>query len=82
MGEMDHLELLYSSTEYLPHAHDSGSGQGDIISEFPIDSDTSTDWEFSFPELESGKVGDQMGEGEKNVAETLAVTPAVMGGKL
>ncbi|CAK6980027.1 polycystic kidney disease 1 like 1, partial [Scomber scombrus] len=58
-AEKLNLKLLYSSTEYLPRALDSGSGQGDVISEFPIDSDSSTDWEFSFPVLESGKVGDQ-----------------------
>ncbi|XP_044196388.1 polycystic kidney disease 1 like 1-like [Thunnus albacares] len=56
LGEF--LEPLYSSTEYLPLALDNGSSQGDVISEFPIDSDSSTDWEFSFPVLESGDVGD------------------------
>uniref|UniRef100_A0A8C2ZWB2 Polycystic kidney disease 1b n=1 Tax=Cyclopterus lumpus TaxID=8103 RepID=A0A8C2ZWB2_CYCLU len=57
---------LYSSTEYLPLAFDNSGVlysdhflQGDVISEFPIDSDSSADWEFYFPLLESGDLGGQ-----------------------
>lgn len=70
MGEFDHLEPLYSSTEYPPLALGNSSSQSDVISEFPTDTDSSIDWEFSFPDMESGDTGDQLGEGEKNVAVT------------
>ncbi|KAM7390602.1 hypothetical protein PAMA_008670 [Pampus argenteus] len=49
LGESDSLEPLYSSTP--PLALDNGSGQ---------DPDSSTDWEFSFPVMESGDEGDQL----------------------
>ena len=64
LGEF--LEPLYSSTEYPPLALDNGSGQNDVISELPIDSDSSTDWEFSFPVLESGDVEDRLGEKKRS----------------
>ncbi|XP_073344382.1 polycystin-1-like protein 1 [Pagrus major] len=62
LGEFDPPEPLYSSSEYQALALDNSSvlyldhfGQSDVISEFPIDS--SADWEFSFPVLESGGSG-------------------------
>ncbi|XP_034416623.1 polycystic kidney disease 1 like 1 [Cyclopterus lumpus] len=68
LGEFDPPKPLYSSTEYLPLAFDNSGVlysdhflQGDVISEFPIDSDSSADWEFYFPLLESGDLGGQQG---------------------
>ncbi len=68
-GEFDPPEPLYSSTEYQPLALDNSgvlysdhSGQSDFISEFPIDSDSSADWELSFPVLESGDLRGLPGE--------------------
>ncbi|KAM3593069.1 uncharacterized protein V6R79_005557 [Siganus canaliculatus] len=59
LGEFDPPEPLYSPTEYQLLALDNSSVlysdhfyQSDIISEFPIDPDSSADWEFSFPALE------------------------------
>lgn len=68
-GEFDPPEPLYSSTEYQTLALDNSgvlysdhfAGQSDVISEFPIDSDSSADWEFSFPALESGDLGGRAG---------------------
>lgn len=69
LGELDPPERLYSSTEYQPLAPDNSGvlysdhfGQSDVISEFPIDSDSSADWELSFPVLESGDLGGRPGE--------------------
>ncbi|KAE8279963.1 Polycystic kidney disease 1 like 1 Protein abecobe [Larimichthys crocea] len=65
LGEFDPPELLYSSTEYQPLALDNSgvlfSDQSDVISEFPVDLDSSADWEFSFPVLESGDLGGRLG---------------------
>ncbi|XP_060950290.1 polycystin-1-like protein 1 [Limanda limanda] len=54
------------STDYPPLTLDSSGdlyseqfGQSDIISEFPVDSDPSAEWEFSFPVLEGGDIEDQ-----------------------
>ncbi|XP_059183422.1 polycystin-1-like protein 1 [Centropristis striata] len=65
LGDFDPPKLLYSSTEYPPFSSDNSGvlhsehfGQSDVISEFPIES--SADWEFSFPVLESGDLGDQL----------------------
>ncbi|XP_054479391.1 polycystic kidney disease 1 like 1 [Anoplopoma fimbria] len=66
LGEFDPPKPLYSSTEY-PLLDFDNSGvlysdhflQGDVISEFPNDSDFSADWEFSFPVLETGDLGGQ-----------------------
>ncbi|XP_070784659.1 polycystin-1-like protein 1 [Enoplosus armatus] len=67
LGEFDPPEPLYSSSEYQPLALDNSGvpysdhfGQSDVISEFPIDSDSSADWEFSFPVLESGDFGGRL----------------------
>ncbi|XP_044033057.1 polycystic kidney disease 1 like 1 [Siniperca chuatsi] len=67
LGEFDPPEPLYSSTEYQPLALDNSGvlypdhfGQRDVISEFPIDSDSSADWDFSFPVLESGDLGGRL----------------------
>ncbi|KAG8009401.1 Polycystic kidney disease 1 like 1 [Nibea albiflora] len=67
LGEFDPPELLYSSTEYQPLALDNSGvlfsdhfGQSDVISEFPVDLDSSADWEFSFPVLESGDLGGRL----------------------
>lgn len=69
LGGIDPPKPLYSSTEYPPLAFDNSGvlysdhfGQSDVISEFPIDSDSSADWEFSFPFLESGDLGGRLGE--------------------
>ncbi len=68
-GEFDPPDPLYSSTEYQTLALDNSGvlysdhfGQSDVISEFPIDSDSSADWEFSFPVLESDDLGGRAGE--------------------
>ncbi|XP_074549754.1 polycystin-1-like protein 1 [Halichoeres trimaculatus] len=59
-------ELLYSPTEYQSLALDNSSVQysshfdhSDVISEFPIDSDSSTDWDLSSSTLESRSLRDQ-----------------------
>ncbi|CAB1460970.1 unnamed protein product, partial [Pleuronectes platessa] len=56
----------HPSIDYPPLTLDSSGdlyseqfGQSDIISEFPVDSDASAEWEFSFPVLEAGDMGDQ-----------------------
>ncbi|XP_053269030.1 polycystic kidney disease 1 like 1 [Pleuronectes platessa] len=56
----------HPSTDYPPLTLDSSRdlyseqfGQRDIISEFPVDTDASAEWEFSFPVLEAGDMGDQ-----------------------
>ncbi|XP_068438427.1 polycystin-1-like protein 1 [Clinocottus analis] len=61
LGEFD---PLYSSTEYPPLAFDNSGVLysdhfRDMITEFPIDSDSSADWEFSFAVLETGDLGGQ-----------------------
>nr|XP_046228097.1 polycystic kidney disease 1 like 1 [Scatophagus argus] len=60
LGESDPPEPLFSSTEYQPLALDNGGvlysdrlGHSDVISELPIDPDSSGDLEFSFPLSES-----------------------------
>ncbi|KAM6908104.1 polycystin-1-like protein 1 [Lycodopsis pacificus] len=56
LGEFDPLKPLYSSTEYPPLAFDnSGVLYSDHfrLGEFPIESDSFADWEFSFPVLEA-----------------------------
>ncbi|KAM8731306.1 polycystin-1-like protein 1 isoform 4-T4 [Acanthopagrus schlegelii] len=62
LGEFDPPEPLYSPSEYQPLALDNSGvlyldhfGQSGVISKFPIDS--SADWEFSSPVLESGGSG-------------------------
>ncbi|XP_035510575.1 polycystic kidney disease 1 like 1 [Morone saxatilis] len=67
LGEFDPQQPLYSTTEYQPLALDNSGvlysdhfGQSDVISEYPIDSDSSADWEFSFPVLESGDLGGRL----------------------
>lgn len=71
LGEFDPPEPLYSFTEYQAPALDNSGvlysdhfGQSDVISEFPNDSDSSADWELSFPVLESGDLGGRPGETE------------------
>lgn len=59
LGELDPPERLHSSTEYQPFALDNSGVLysdlfGQVIGEFPIDSDLSADWDFSLPVLESG----------------------------
>lgn len=61
-GEFDPPQPLYSSTEYQPLALDNRgvldsehSGRSDIISEIPVDLDSSADWDFSFPVFGSGE---------------------------
>ncbi|XP_034428977.1 polycystic kidney disease 1 like 1 [Hippoglossus hippoglossus] len=56
----------HPSTDYPPLTLDSSGdqyseqfGQSDIISEFPVHSDPSAEWELSFPVLEGGDMGDQ-----------------------
>ncbi|XP_062235998.1 polycystin-1-like protein 1 [Platichthys flesus] len=56
----------HPSTDYPPLTLDSNGdlyseqfGRSDIISEFPVDSDASAEWEFSFPVLEAGDMEDQ-----------------------
>ena len=56
----------HPSTDYPPLTLDGSGdllseqfGQSDIISEFPVHSDPSAEWEFSFPVLEAGDMGDQ-----------------------
>ncbi|TNN59486.1 Polycystic kidney disease 1 like 1 [Liparis tanakae] len=64
LGEFDPPKPLYSSSEYPPLALDnSGVRYSDhfLQGEFPIDSDSSADWEFSFPVLETGDLGGQQG---------------------
>ncbi|KAM9337218.1 polycystin-1-like protein 1 [Symphorus nematophorus] len=68
LGEFDPRKPLYSSPEYQPLALDNSGvlysdhfGQSDVIGEFPIDSDSSADWEFSFPVLESSDLGGRLG---------------------
>lgn len=67
-GELDPPEHLHSSTEYQPFALDNSGVLysdlfGQVIGEFPIDSDLSADWEFSLPVLESGgDLGGRPGE--------------------
>ncbi|XP_065805230.1 polycystin-1-like protein 1 [Labrus bergylta] len=68
-GEFDPPEPLYSSTEYQTLALDNSSvlypdhfGLSDVISEMQIDSDSSADWELSFPVLESDDLEGQIGE--------------------
>ncbi|KAL6097956.1 pkd1l1 [Pungitius sinensis] len=64
LGEYGPPKPLFSSTEY-PQLTSDNSGaqyadhfrQADVISEFPIESDSSADWEFSFPVLESEDMG-------------------------
>lgn len=67
LGEFDPPEPLYSPSEYQPLALDNSGvlyldhfGQSDVISKFTIDS--SADWEFSSPILESGGSGGRSGE--------------------
>lgn len=69
LGEFDPPQPLYSSTEYQPLTLDNSGvlysdhfGQSDVISGFPFDSDSSADWEFSFPVSESGDSGARQGE--------------------
>ncbi|CAJ1082323.1 polycystic kidney disease 1 like 1 [Xyrichtys novacula] len=56
-------ELSHSSTKYQSLALDNGSIQysehfdSDVISESPIDLDSSADWDLSFPVSESGDSG-------------------------
>ncbi|XP_028425777.1 polycystic kidney disease 1 like 1 [Perca flavescens] len=66
LGEFHPPKPLYSSTEYPPLAFDNSGvlysdhfDQRDVISEFPIDSDSSADWEFSFP-VESDDLGGRL----------------------
>uniref|UniRef100_A0AAQ4P3R6 Polycystic kidney disease 1b n=1 Tax=Gasterosteus aculeatus aculeatus TaxID=481459 RepID=A0AAQ4P3R6_GASAC len=66
LGEYDPPRPLYSSTEYPQLTFDNSGAryadhfrQAGVISEFPIESDSSADWEFSFPVLESGDMGGQ-----------------------
>ncbi|XP_037613525.1 polycystic kidney disease 1 like 1 [Sebastes umbrosus] len=73
LGESDPAKPLYSSTEYPPLTFDNSGvlysdhfGRSDVISEFPIDSDSSADWEFSFPVLESDDSGGRQGETKLN----------------
>lgn len=68
LGEFHPPKPLYSSTEYPPLAFDNSGilysdhfDQRDVISEFPIDSDSSADWEFSFP-VESDDLGGRLGK--------------------
>lgn len=69
LGEFDPPEPLYSYTEYQTLALDNSGvlysdhfGKSDVISELPIDSDSSADWDFSFPVLESDDYGGRPGE--------------------
>lgn len=71
LGEYDPPRPLYSSTEHPQLTFDNSGAryadhfrQAGVISEFPIESDSSADWEFSFPVLESGDMGGQQGEGK------------------
>ena len=67
LGEFDPPKPLYSSTEYPP-LDNSGVlysdhfTQSGVITELPVDPDSSADWEFPFPLLESEDVGDRPGE--------------------
>ncbi|KAF3836007.1 hypothetical protein F7725_028565 [Dissostichus mawsoni] len=66
LGELDPPKPLYSSTEYPP-LDNSGVlysdhfTQSGVITELPVDPDSSADWEFPFPFLESEDVGDRPG---------------------
>ncbi|XP_045922035.1 polycystic kidney disease 1 like 1 [Micropterus dolomieu] len=69
LGEFDPPEPLYSYTEYQTLALDNSGvlysdhfGKSDVISELPIDSDSSADWDFSFPVLESDDYGGRPAE--------------------
>lgn len=58
LGVFDPPGPLYSSTEYQPLALDNSGvlfsdRSGDVINEHAEDLDSSADWEFSFPVLES-----------------------------
>lgn len=71
LGGLDPPEPLYSPTEYQPLALDNSGvpypdhfGQRDVIGEFPIDSDSSADWELSFPVSEGRDLGGRPGETE------------------
>ncbi|KAA8580858.1 hypothetical protein FQN60_013816 [Etheostoma spectabile] len=66
LGEFHPPKPLYSSTEYPPLAFDNSGvlhsdhfDQRDVISEFPTDSDSSADWEFSFP-VENDDMGGRL----------------------
>lgn len=70
MGESDPTEPLYTLSEYPPHIHDNESIPysdafvwSDVISELPIDSDSSSDWDSPVPE--SGELGVRLGEEKK-----------------
>ncbi|XP_071384147.1 LOW QUALITY PROTEIN: polycystin-1-like protein 1 [Centroberyx affinis] len=67
LGEFDPPEPLYPFSEHAPVVLDTGSilysapfGQSDIISEFPIDSDSSADSDYTFPVLESADMGGRL----------------------
>uniref|UniRef100_A0A3Q1IV35 Polycystic kidney disease 1b n=1 Tax=Anabas testudineus TaxID=64144 RepID=A0A3Q1IV35_ANATE len=62
LGEFDPAEY-HPSAEYPPLALENSGGLysdhlGNVFSEFPNDPDSSADWEFSLPVLETGDVGD------------------------
>ncbi|XP_050922890.1 LOW QUALITY PROTEIN: polycystic kidney disease 1 like 1 [Lates calcarifer] len=66
LGKLDPAEH-HPSTEYPPLALDNSgvlysehSGQSDATSKFPVDSDSSAEWEFSLPVLENGDVEGQL----------------------
>ncbi|KAM8822788.1 polycystin-1-like protein 1 [Spinachia spinachia] len=65
-GEYDPPKPSYSSTEHPQLTFDNSGAQyadrfrlADVISEFPIESESSADWDFSFPVLENGDTGVQ-----------------------
>uniref|UniRef100_A0AAQ6IQD0 Polycystic kidney disease 1b n=2 Tax=Anabas testudineus TaxID=64144 RepID=A0AAQ6IQD0_ANATE len=64
LGEFDPAEY-HPSAEYPPLALENSGGLysdhlGNVFSEFPNDPDSSADWEFSLPVLETGDVGGRL----------------------
>ncbi|XP_078019104.1 polycystin-1-like protein 1 [Epinephelus lanceolatus] len=88
LRETDPRKPLSSSTEYLPLPLDNSGvlysdhfGRSDIISEFQIDSDSSADWEFSFPFLESSDLGGRLGDYDVPLMSVEEGDPGISAGR-